>query len=77
MMQYLIPMSNLFPIQNYGEYYHKKISITKNHFVNNDSCLVYADNIEHVIFKDNLLENQISDSLVEFVNCGSIECDIN
>lgn len=60
-----------------GEYYHKKISITKNHFVNNDSCLLYADNIGHVIFKDNLLENQISDSLVEFVNCGSIECDIN
>lgn len=59
-----------------GEYYHKKICITKNRFLNNDNSLLYADNIEQIIVKDNLVKNQMTEPLVTFVNCGNIESDM-
>lgn len=61
---------------NDGEYYHQKVEIANNKFTNNTTCLLYADNIAHLIFKNNNIQNQSSDSLVKLANCGEIDCDV-
>ncbi len=44
-----------------GEYFHKKIEISKNRFINCQSTQVYMNNVEHLILKDN-----------EFTDCAEI-----
>ena len=44
-----------------GEYFHKKIEISKNRFINCQSNQIYMNNVEHLILKDN-----------EFTDCAEI-----
>lgn len=55
-------------------YYHKYIEVSKNHFIGGEKTLFSADNVENVVFKQNMIENQIGKT-VEFKNCKKIICD--
>jgi len=61
---------------NEGQFYHKYIRIAENRFVNNNAPLLYADNIAHVVFENNTIENQNSEELTTYVNCGVICSDV-
>lgn len=61
---------------NEGQFYHKYIRIADNRFVDNNAPLLYADNIAHVVFENNTIENQNSEELTAYVNCGIIRSDV-
>lgn len=52
-----------------GMYYHKFISITDNRFIGNSVPVLYADNIAHLVFRDNR-----ADGKMEYTaeRCGKI-----
>lgn len=53
-----------------GNYYHKLIDITENSFTDCKVPLLYADNAERVVFKDNSLVNCTAFPLAVAKNCG-------
>ena len=61
---------------NEGQFYHKFIRIAENRFVGNKAPLLYADNIAEVVFENNTVEDQASEELTTFVNCGIVRCDV-
>ena len=58
-----------------GKYYHKKIAVVENKFINCKAMLVSADNIENFIFKGN---NSIGQELPLYrtTHCKNVDSDI-
>ena len=57
-------------------YYHGRIEISNNKFVNNGGCLLSADNVAEFIWKNNTVENQGECQLLSIENCGKTDCDM-
>jgi len=57
-------------------YYHKRISVESNHFINNAKVLFHANNAEDVAFTGNRIENQISDC-IQYEYCKHLNCENN
>lgn len=59
-----------------AHYYHSSIKISDNKFDCNTKPLLYADNVDTVIFSENIIEKQLS-VCVSYHNCKKIICDSN
>ena len=55
-----------------GKYYHGKIEVSGNTFINCCGNIATLNNIEHFIFKDNKIENCEKDSIISD-HCGKVE----
>ena len=59
-----------------GKFYHGYVRIAENRFVNNSAPLLYADNVEELVFENNIIEGQKTEELVTFGGCGRVLSDV-
>ena len=57
-------------------YYHERIEISNNKFLNNGGSLLMADNVAEFIWKNNTVENQGEGKILSFANCGRVDSDM-